>query len=383
MVGLLVHDWIEKIGGSETVLVQMHNLLPDADVLTLWNNHPLLIPGNQVHETFLRFAPAAGRKAASLPLMPAVWRHTIAARKDYDWIIASSHSFAHHVRAKVGVKKLVYAHTPARYLWAPELDSRGNSRAARLVAPALKAVDRRRAGEATSIAVNSHYISKRVRLAWKRDSTVIYPPVRVSLIQRKSTWASSLNSEESALLQRLPREFVLGASRFIAYKRLDRVIRTGEISGFPVVLAGSGPEAKRLQEYASEAGVPVFFVDKPSDGLLFALYERAALFVFPAIEDFGIMPVEAAATGTPVMVSGVGGAAESVLPGITGAVVDFDSDADIAAGVEQAAGCSRSDSRAHAAKFGADDFERNFSTWVNASLEESVCEPVAGLCGQS
>jgi glycosyltransferase involved in cell wall biosynthesis len=369
MVGLLVHDWVEKIGGSETVLLQIHNALPDADVLTLWDNHAALLPDKQVHETVLRFAPMTGRKAATLPLMPVVWRHTVANRKDYDWIIASSHSFAHHVRGRPGVPKLVYAHTPARYLWAPELDPRGNSRAARMVGRPLKTIDRARAAEAMSIAVNSHYIQRRVARAWGRDSTVIYPPIRVRLIQSRKSWADSLDAADQAIFEQLPTEYLLGASRFLAYKRLERVISAGEVSECAVVLAGSGPELKRLQSRAAEALVPVVILEKPSDALLFALYERAVAFVFPAVEDFGIMPVEASAAGTPVVVNAVGGAMESVIPGVTGAVVDFNSDTDLGAGVERAMACDPVASRRHASTFSEDHFRGRFASWAASYLD--------------
>jgi glycosyltransferase involved in cell wall biosynthesis len=372
VTGLLVHDWIEKIGGSERVLLQLHQLYPAADVLTLWSNNSELISEGQLYETALRRAPMIGRKALALPIMPIVWRHTIARHRDYDWIIASSHSLAHQVRGKQGVTKLVYAHTPARYLWAPELDPRGGSLAGRSLAQPLKHIDRAAAREITAVAVNSRFIQSRVERAWRRDSTVIYPPVRVSYIQSRSFWGEAVSDQDATVLRSLPGDFLLGASRFISYKRLELVIRAGEVVGVPVVLAGAGPEEKRLRARAADASIPVAFVRRPSDPLLFALYERAVAFVFPAIEDFGLMPVEAAAAGCPVVVNEVGGAAESVIAGMTGSIVDFGSPADIKSGLEQAGGCSRSAAQQHAARFSEQAFRRRFSSWASNYLREEA-----------
>tara|TARA_R100000365_G_scaffold3204_1_gene10136 strand:+ start:1491 stop:2075 length:585 start_codon:yes stop_codon:yes gene_type:complete len=125
-------------------------------------------------------------------------------------------------------------------------------------------------------------------------------------------WTAALSPAEGERLERLPRDYLLGASRFVPYKRLDLVIEAGEATDTPVVLAGGGSGEPRLRELAQASTVPVHFVHRPSDVMLLALYQRARAYIFPAIEDFGIMPVEAMATGTPVIVQFRGGASESV-----------------------------------------------------------------------
>ena len=142
---------------------------------------------------------------------------------------------------------------------------------------------------------------------------MIYPPVDVEQIQSVADWRTRLDDEEAAQLAALPSSFLLGASRFIPYKRLDLVIQAGEAADLPVVLAGKGPERAALEAAAERASVPVHFVHAPSWALLFALYQQALLFVFPAVEDFGIMPVEAMAAGAPVLAQAVGGTSESVV----------------------------------------------------------------------
>ena len=138
-------------------------------------------------------------------------------------------------------------------------------------------------------------------------------------IQQVADWSTRLTDVESQQLVALLDGFVLGASRFIPYKQLELVLLTGEASGRPVVLAGDGPEEQRLRELAEAARVPVHFVIAPSTPLLYALYQRCAVFVFPALEDFGIMPVEAMAAGAAVVARSEGGTAESTIDGATGA----------------------------------------------------------------
>jgi glycosyltransferase involved in cell wall biosynthesis len=135
-------------------------------------------------------------------------------------------------------------------------------------------------------------------------------------------WSLHLSEGEYEQLEGLPSEFVLGASRFVPYKRLDWVIDAGSAVGTPVVLAGSGPEQRRLEYRAASAKVPVLFVVNPSDAMLYTLYQRSIAFIFPAIEDFGIMPVEAVAAGGKVIVWNVGGAAETVEELMGGVVLE-------------------------------------------------------------
>lgn len=312
MPGLIVHEWVEKSGGSEKVVEELLAEFPQADLQVLWSDAPDRF-ARPVRETWLARTALRKRKELALPLMPLVWRG-LDRRPEPEWMLVSSHLFAHHARLRNArqIPKLVYAHTPARYIWEPSLDARGASAPVRIASAVLKPIDRSRAQEAISIAANSEFTRQRVRRAWNRDATVIFPPVDTRRIRSERIWQDRLSPEEEGIVLGLPETFVLGASRFVSYKRLDLVIRCGEANDLPVVLAGAGPDEARLRAIATDAAVPVIFVDRPSDPLLFTLYQRSLVLVFPAIEDFGIMPVEAMAAGTPVIVPSVGGAAESV-----------------------------------------------------------------------
>ncbi|WP_375432507.1 glycosyltransferase [uncultured Friedmanniella sp.] len=365
---MLVHEWVAQSGGSENVFQALHDIYPDADLVCLWNDSTGRFDEGRLKQTWLSRTPLRRSKALALPFMPATWRRL--ANEGYDWALISSHLFAHHahfVGQPAGFRRYVYVHTPARYIWNPELDGRGTSLPARAVAAALKPLDRRRAQEPASYAANSAFVQARIREAWRVESQVIFPPVEVEAIQAVDDWRTRLTDAEQEVLDSLPEGFVLGASRFIPYKRLDLVIKTAEAAGRPVVLAGKGPELESLQAAARDASVPVHFVLAPSGPMLWALYQQTALYVFPAIEDFGIMPVEAMAAGAPVLAQSVGGTAESVVPGRTGALIPFVSPAEMAAGAEAAMDTTRVERVSRAQDFSRRRFEERITDWVGAA----------------
>jgi glycosyltransferase involved in cell wall biosynthesis len=365
VAGVLVHEWIAQAGGSENVLEALADIYPDTDILCLWNDSVGRFDPERIRETWIAKTPLRRSKALALPFLPATWRNRT--NRDYDWALLSSHLFAHHARFDgPDIPRFAYIHSPARYIWTPEFDARGGSLPIRLLGAAFKPIDRRRAHEGTLYAANSEFVRERIAGTWEVDSRVIHPPVDVAGIQAHEDWSEQLDGPDRQRLDALPSDFVLGASRFIPYKRLDTVIRTGELLGLPVVLAGKGPELDRLKALADAASVPVHIVLGPSGPLLWALYQRASLYVFPAIEDFGIMPVEAMAAGAAVIAPSVGGTAETVRDGVTGGLLDFASDAEIISASTRAMSTNAIDRRAHARQFGRDRFATRIHDWIGA-----------------
>ena len=367
MSGIVVHEWLAKRGGSENVVEEIVATFPDARLQSLWNDAPQRFGHLSVSETWLARTPLRKSKALALPFMPTTWRHL--GRSDADWILCSSHLFSHHARFAGPARespKLVYAHTPARYIWTPELDARGDSRLARAARMPLQKLDRERAQEAKAIAANSEFVRKRIQDCWNRDSVVIHPPVDVQAFADDP--AGNLTVEEEQILESLPDTFLLGASRFIPYKRLDLVVSLGVASDTPVVLAGDGPSLPELQSLADQHPGLVTFVLGPSRALLSALYRRALAYVFPAIEDFGIMPVEAMATGTPVIARDYGGVSESVVHGVTGAHLnDFTGRAGREA-VDLVATLRSEDAIARAWQFDKSAFRSSLRAWVDTEV---------------
>ena len=376
MAGVIVNEWLEPHGGVEKVMKEMAETFPDAPVFTLWDDAPERFAPGRVTESWLARTPLRRHKSLALPAMPLTWRHL--GHAEADWILCSSHLFAHHARFSGPARrapKLVYAYTPARYIWNPELDARGDSALVRAVAPGFRALDRQRAQEPQAIAAISEFVRRRIEDAWHRESTVIYPPVDVGLFSNPELDGLT-DAEREFLAREIPDEFILGASRFIPYKRLDVVVKTGKVLGIPTVIAGSGPEEQRLRTYARDHGKNVTFVIQPSLPLLRELFRRARVFVFPPVEDFGIVPVEAMATGTPVIARNVGGAAETVVDGRSGALVEDFKTGGLRDAFDRAVAAEPNDCRARALAFDSSVFRTRLETWVSAS---TASEPVSRI----
>lgn len=358
---LVAHEWIAEVGGSENVFEQIRLAVPHSRAVCLWNGNPARFTG--VEETWLARSPMRGRNVAAMPYMGSAWKQVDLT--DVERVVVSSHAFSHHLASRAadcGIPAFAYVHSPARYVWAPEVDDRANRIVARLGRSYFRHWDRRHVSNEVNYAANSRFVAKRVADAWGVSASVIHPPVDIERIQR---FRGELSDADDATARSLPAQFVLGASRFVPYKNVDAAISAGEILGVPVVLAGTGPDEARLRAMAEQSRTPVVFVGRVSDNLLLELYRRAALFVYMAVEDFGIMPVEAMASGTPVLVNEVGGAREGVLA-VGGGVTSGwrDSRFDDPAVVEKALSIDSKRAVAAVGSFSIASFRRNLLSWV-------------------
>jgi glycosyltransferase involved in cell wall biosynthesis len=358
---LLAHEWIAEVGGSENAFEQIRLAVPHSRAVCLWNDDPVRFSG--VEETWLAHSPLRNRKVGAMPFMGSAWKRVDLA--DVEKVVVSSHAFSHHLAGRAadrGIPAFAYVHSPARYVWVPELDPRGNSLAGRLGRPYFRQWDRRRVSHDVNYAANSQFVAKRMADAWGVQASVIFEPVD---IERIHSFGGELSDADDATLRALPKHFVLGASRFIQYKNIEAAIRAGEIVDLPVVLVGTGPDEPRLRALAEQARTPVQFAGRVSDNLLIEIYRRAALFVFMAIEDFGIMPVEAMACGTPVLVNEIGGARESVLAVSGGLASEWRESRFFDPGVvEHALAIDMTTAKSAVAKFSNASFRSSLRAWV-------------------
>ncbi|HWC35204.1 MAG TPA: glycosyltransferase [Mycobacteriales bacterium] len=348
----VVHEWIDARDGSVKTFEQLAAAFPAADLYALTHEPDVHVDtgGRPIRTTWLDRASLRRRRGATLPLMPLAWR-TTRPQGRYEVVLTSHHAFAQSNRLAGDGVQLVYVHSPARYVWTPELDGRG---ANPVLAPAralLRAVDRSAVRRVTAYAANSTEVAERIRRFWGREATVIAPPVDISFY--------------GAATDEVPtRDYLLGAGRWVPYKNLHLVIEVGDRLGLPVKIAGQGPEAERIRAAADRARVPVEIIERPTDSQLRTLYSNASALVFPTIEDFGIVPVEAQAAGTPVAAVGIGGTRDSILDGVTGTLAASTDVADLAAATAAAIGLAAADCRANAARFTAERFRTEIVDWV-------------------
>lgn len=359
----IVHEWISARAGSEQVFEAIAKMYPQADLFALSRDPSVEMDfaGRELGTTVLDRRPFRDRRGLTLPLMPLAWWQL--GRRDYDIVISSHHAFAASNRLTRYGHHLAYVYSPARYVWTPELDERGAHPLLRPARRLLKNVDLHAARRLSSVAAISHEVANRVREFWGRDARVIYPAVDTEYFQTKP---ALIDYPET------PDGYLLGLGRWIPYKNHLLTIDIGERLGRPVVIAGSGPLADVLQERARTASVPVLIIERPSRAEVRALYHRASVFLFPTREDFGIVPVEAMASGTPVVAYGHGGAAETVVPGLSGMLVDRHDVDDYAAAVRRADSIDPTECVARSEEFSHARFVAEFSGWVAETLQRPV-----------
>ncbi|MET8370505.1 glycosyltransferase [Micromonospora sp. DT68] len=346
----VVHEWFGATGGSENVFLAIADLVPHARRIVLWADRDVEVDRLGLHETWLAKTPLRRSKALALPLMPLAWR-TVGDER-YDVVISSSHAFAHTVRLgpPERTRHLSYVHSPARYVWSPDFDGRGSGALLSGPRKALQSVDVRLSRHVHAYAANSREVQARIQRFWKRDAVVIHPPVDVEYFAEAPAQPA--------------RDYLLGVGRWIPYKNFDLMIEIAGESGLPLVVAGSGPEEARLRRLAATVGVPVTFEVRPSRERLRELYAGARALLFPAHEDFGIIPVEAQACGTPVIGLNTGGLLETVVNGETGFLIGSMRPADHAAAVRRVGELDGARIRKHAMTFSPQRFQHEMGEWI-------------------
>jgi glycosyltransferase involved in cell wall biosynthesis len=350
----MVHEWFGATGGSEAVFLAIADLLPHAERLVLWADEGVPTERLRLSQSWLARTPLKRSKALALPAMPLVWRTLTSHR--FDVVISSSHAFAHTV--KLGdpehTRHLSYIHSPARYVWSPDFDGRGSHPALKVPRRVLQRADIRLSRHVHAYAANSREVQGRIRRFWNRDAVVINPPVDTHYFAA----APPADQYQS-------RDYLLGIGRWIPYKNFDLMIEIADAAGLPLVIAGSGPEEERLRRLAAGKRVPIHFEVRPERDRLRRLYWGARALLFPAHEDFGIIPVEAQACGTPVLGLRRGGLLETVVDGETGFLLDSREPGPYAAAVHRLGELSPPLIQEHAGAFSADRFADRIARWID------------------
>jgi len=311
----IVHDWLTGMRGGEKVLEAICELYPGATLFTLVRVRGAVsktIETHTIRTSFVQRLPNAGRWYRQyLPVYPAAVE--LFDLDPYDLVISSSHCAVKSVITRADALHVCYCHSPMRYAWdqfgayfGPEQVGPWASRALRPVMAGLARWDAATAARVDRFVANSEYVAGRIGRYYNRRSAVVYPPVDTEFYRPDPGQGASGTG-------------ALVVSALVPYKRIDVAIEAARLTQTPLRIVGQGPEEGRLRALA--AGAPVEFLGWRRDDEVRDLYRASAAVLLPGIEDFGIVPVEAQACGTPVVAFGHGGACETVVDGVTGALV--------------------------------------------------------------
>lgn len=308
----LVHEYLNQYGGAERVLQVLASMLPGAPIYTTLYDERLtggVFASSVIRTSFIQRLPGAKRwHHLYAPLMPlAVEQFDLHA---FDTVVSVSASFAKGVITHPGTRHICYCLTPPRFLWD---DSQRFARRFAYPLPIgrlsplalsyLRVWDQQAVARVDEWVAISEFVRRRIEKYYAREATVIYPPVNVSKFRLAETAGA----------------YWLMVGRFVAYKNFDLAIEAFNRLGWPLKIVGTGVEERRLRSLAKGN---VEFLGQVSDERLAELYRGSVGVVFPQEEDFGIVPLEAMASGRPVVALRGGGALETVIDRITGVFFD-------------------------------------------------------------
>jgi glycosyltransferase involved in cell wall biosynthesis len=362
-----VHDWLTGMRGGEKALEVLCERFPDAQLFTLVH-----VPGSvspaierlRPQTSFIQRLPfVRGWYRQYLPLFPVAVEQFDFDR--FDVVVSISHCCVKSVVTPGRTRHICYCLTPMRYAWdqfdayfGPQRIGRAASAAMRPVMARLARWDRDTAGRPDRYVAISHYVAGRIARYYNREAIVVYPPVDTDFFHPDAS---------------RPEEFALVVSALVPYKRIDVAIDACRRARRPLKIVGNGPERARLERAAARGGNSVEFLGRLPNDDIRALYRRAALVLLPGEEDFGIVPLEAQACGRPVVALGRGGAAETIVAGQTGILVDDLAADAFADGVARAA-ATRFDApaiRRHAEAFSRARFGDQMEGMIKASAGAS------------
>lgn len=309
----VIHDWLVVNGGAEKVLEEILTLYPQAEIFTLVDYLPekdrIWLKNHKVHTSFIQRLPLAkGKYRNYFPLFPIAIEQFDMSK--FDLIISSSYAVAKGVITGPEQTHISYCHSPARYAWdlqaqylkESNMEKGLKSTIARYFLHKFRIWDTRTSNGVDAFIANSNFIKKRIHKCYRRDADVINPPVKLTQFT----------------LEANKHDFYLTASRMVPYKRIDLVVEAfTKMPDKKLKVIGEGPEFEKIKAIA-EGHNNIEILGFKSNEVLIESMQQAKAFVFAAEEDFGIIPVEAQACGTPVIAFGKGGCLETVADGISG-----------------------------------------------------------------
>lgn len=361
----IIHDYLVQRGGAERVVEVFHEMYPDAPIYTSVYNPDTTWPSFRdmdVRPSFMQRITRSNKiSRALLPLYPAAFASFDL--RVYDLILSSTTAFAKGVRVPLGVPHVCYCNAVTRFLWDADtyFDRQGTHRVVRsgvgLLGALLRPWDYAAAQRVTQFVAGSTNTARRIERFYHRDAIVCHSPIDAA----RFTLSSHIE------------DYFFATARLNTYKRIDLAVQACTQLGLQLLVAGEGPDRRRLEGLA---GPTVRFLGRISDDELRHHYATCRAFIMPGEEDFGLTPLEAMASGRPVIAYASGGALETIVDGVTGAFFEQQT---VASLVETLANFDSSAynpqiARKHAMAFDKEIFKQRMLTVIHGIAHRQGCE---------
>jgi len=360
----IISDWLTTYAGAERCVESFFNIFPGAKSFALvdfLNNkeREIILKNKQSEVSFIQYLPFAKKYFRYyLPLFSyAVESFDL---REYDLILSSSHSVAKNVLTTSEQIHICYCHTPMRYAWDMYYEYTEELHfikrvIAKYFLHKIRVWDIASLNRVDYFIANSKFIQQRIKNVYHRESTVIYPPVDVERFK--------LCEEKE--------DYYVAFSRLVPYKKIDLIVEAFNKNGLKLKVVGTGPQIDKIKALAS---LNVEILGYQNDEAIVKIIQRAKALVFGAIEDFGIVPVEAQACGTPVICLNQGGTAETVIDGVTGIYFEEQSVTSINSAIHRFKKSSHyfnpKQIRDHALQFSKQRFEKEIYAFIHAKMRQ-------------
>ncbi|MCX2582901.1 glycosyltransferase [Pedobacter sp. MR22-3] len=363
----IIQEWLTTMGGSEKVVQAIAEIYPQADIFALVADNNLVkelgFENRKITTSLIQKMPFGLKKYKTyLPLFPfAIEQFDL---REYDLIISSSHAVTKGVLTNNEQLHITYCHSPIRYAWDLHhqyLEEEGlgfglKGLLARYFLHRIRIWDFISSNRPDYYISNSNFIAKRIAKVYQQPATTIYPPIEID------DFKLEINKED----------YYVTSSRMVPYKKIDLIVEAfTKMPDRKLIVIGDGPDFNKIK---AKAGKNIIFTGYLPFKALIEKLQKAKAFVFAAIEDFGMLPVEAQACGTPVIALGKGGSLETVVDGVTGVLFPYQTIASLMEGVSRFEQLTFDPLaiRAHAETFGKELFKTKFEGFVNEKLADKV-----------